>query len=225
METHAKGLWGEITATIRDKAGRLCGKAEGRLLDVGCGNGLFFSRLGDQRNLRLFGLDRSRELLSEARETVDPLRLIRGVMGGLPFRDGSFDWVVCLNTFLNLPDTDEVEHALRELMRICKPGGRVIVDIRNRANPYMRLKYWWHGIWSDFPVRAYTLSQFADVFREEGFEIERVVSIGPGWSRKARKKEKGKRKKSPFPPFCLLPFAFCPGFLALAYLIQARRRK
>jgi ubiquinone/menaquinone biosynthesis C-methylase UbiE len=196
METQAKGLWGEITATIRDKAGRLCGKAEGRLLDVGCGNGLFFSALGNQRDLRLFGLDRSWELLSEARETVDPLRLIRGVMGELPFQDWSFDWVVCLSTLYNLSGMDEVEHALREMIRICKPGGRVLVDIRNRANPYIRLKYWWHGIWSDFPVRAYTLSQFVDVFREEGFDIERVVSIGPDWSR-----------------------------LALAYLIQARRRK
>ena len=196
METQAKGLWGEITATVRDKAGRLCRKAEGRLLDVGCGNGLFFSRLGDQADLRLFGLDRSWGLLSEARDTVDRVRLIRGLIGGLPFRDFSFDWVVCLNTFLNLPGIDEVEHALREMIRMCKPGGRVVVDIRNRANPYMRLKYWWHGLWSNFPVKAYALSQFVDVFREEGFDIEQVVPIGPDWSR-----------------------------LTLAYLIQARRRK
>ena len=196
MGTQAKGLWGEITATIRDKAGRLCGKAEGRLLDVGCGNGLFFSRLGDQADLRLFGLDRSWGLLSEARETVDRVSLIRGVLEEPPFRDFSFDWVVCLSTLYNLKDMHEVEHALREMMRICRLGGRVVVDIRNRANPYLRFKYWWHRIWSDFPVKAYYLSQFVDVFEEEGFDIERVVPIGPD----------GRQ-------------------LVLAYLIQARRRK
>jgi len=196
MRTKAKGLWGEITTAIRNKAGEICWVVRGRLLDVGCGNGLFFSQLEDRVDLRFFGLDRSWDLLTEARCRVDRVRLAQGFMENLPFRDFSFDWVVCLSTLYNLPDMEEVRHALGEMMRVCKPGGRVLVDVRNRANPYMRLKYWLHGLWSDFPVKAYYLSQFVEVFEKGGFEIERVVPIGPNHS-----------------------------WLALAYLIQARRRE
>ncbi len=196
MSTQARGLWGEITTTIRNKAGELCRGGNGRLLDVGCGNGLFFASLKETGNLHLLGLDRSHDLLLEAREANKGVNFVRALLEVLPLRDSCFDWVVCLNTLYNLPGMHEVEHALREMMRICRPGGRVIVDVRNRANPYMRLKYWWHGIWSGFPVRAYYLCQFVDVFEKEGFEIERTVSIGPPHS-----------------------------WLALAYLIQARRRK
>ena len=192
--TDRKAFWGRLTSRIREKAGELCRGGHGRLLDVGCGNGLFFASLNGVDDLHLVGLDRSRDLLSEAREANEEVKLVQGLLEVLPLRDASFDWVVCLSTLYNLPGMDEVAHALREMMRICKPGGRGIVDVRNGANPYIRLKYWWHRIWSDFPVKAYPLSQFVYVFEKEGFEIERIVSIGPSHSR-----------------------------LALAYLIQARR--
>lgn len=192
--TNRKAFWGRLTSRIREKAGELCRGGHGRLLDVGCGNGLFFASLKGTDDLQLLGLDRSRDLLSEAREANEGVKWVQGLLEVLPLRDASFDWVVCLNTLYNLPGMGEVEHALREMMRICKHGGRGIVDVRNGLNPYIRLKYWWHGIWSDFPVRAYTLSQFVEVFEKEGFEIERIVPIG-------------------------LPYSW----LALAYLIQARR--
>ncbi|HIE03838.1 MAG TPA: class I SAM-dependent methyltransferase [Candidatus Latescibacteria bacterium] len=194
MRTQAKGLLGKITTAIRNKARQICWEGRGRLLDVGCGNSFFLSQLEDRVDLRFFGLDRSWDLLTEARCKVDRVRLAQGLMEDLPFRDFSFDWVVCLSTLYNLPGLEEVRHALKEMMRVCKPGGRVVVDVRNRANPYMRLKYRWHGLRSDFPVKAYYLSQFVEVFEEEGFEVERVVPIGPNHS-----------------------------WLALAYLIQARK--
>lgn len=193
MATQARGLWGELTSRIRYTAGELCRRGEGRLLDVGCGNGLLFTSLKEKVNLRLFGLDRSRELLLEAREANEGIKLVQGLLEALPLRDNSFDWVVCLSTLYNLSDLEAVEQALWELMRVCRPGGWVVVDVRNRANPYIRLKYWWHALWSDLPVKAYYPSDFAAVFERGGFRIERVVPIGPRWS-----------------------------WSALAYLIQAR---
>ena len=71
--------------------------------------------------------------------------LIRGDSFQLPFKPETFDRVVCVNTLLNLASLDIIETLLVELMRICKPNGKLLVEIRNQSNPYIRLKYWMHA--------------------------------------------------------------------------------
>jgi SAM-dependent methyltransferase len=57
------------------------------------------------------------------------------VAENLPFPDHSFDHAVCLGALLYF--TDPVR-SLREIRRVVRPGGRVVIRTVNRDNPYTR---------------------------------------------------------------------------------------
>jgi SAM-dependent methyltransferase len=56
----------------------------------------------------------------------------------LPFRDNEFDGVYCVALLHHLVAPSLVSAALREMLRVTRPGGRVVVWDANRLNPYWR---------------------------------------------------------------------------------------
>jgi len=179
-----KAFLGNITTAVRNKAWELCQDYE-TILDVCCGNGLFFlnskKKTTDKR--QFVGIDKSEELLQEAKKifqdnSIEGISLIRGDAFQLPFKPETFDRVVCVNTLLNIASLDAIEALLAELMRICKPNGRLLVEIRNQSNPYIRLKYWMHSRKQKFPVRAYKVGDISDIFERHEFHCTRIVPIG-----------------------------------------------
>ena len=175
---------GRITSAVRDLAARRLDAADGGLaLDVGCGNGLFFASLCDRGKL-LVGLDCDLPILREAGRVfadnrVGAVHRVGGDARALPFRDGTFDNIFSLTTLINILEDRAVHLFLGELMRVCRPGGRIFVDIRNAANPYLRVKYWWHNRREDFPVRAYYLRRIAGAFASAGFRVVARHPVGP----------------------------------------------
>ena len=176
-----KAFLGNITTAVRNKAWELCHDSE-TILDVCCGNGLFFLNEGINKKL-LVGIDKSEELLQEAKRIftdncIEDVSLIRGDAFQLPFKPETFDRVVCVNTLLNLATLDIIETLLVELMRICKPTGRLLIEIRNQSNPYIRLKYWMHSRKQKFPVRAYKVEDISDIFKRHAFHCTRIFPVG-----------------------------------------------
>jgi ubiquinone/menaquinone biosynthesis C-methylase UbiE len=97
------------------------------LLDVGCGTGRFLHLLAERfPTLRLTGLDPAAQSLNSLRAGVQ--RLVGGALC-LPIADGAFDAVIAI---------ESLEHSLRptlamqELLRVLKPGGRLLVIDKNR---------------------------------------------------------------------------------------------
>ncbi len=179
-----KAFLGNITTAVRNKAWELCQDYE-TILDVCCGNGLFFlhskAKISEKR--LMVGIDKSMELLREAKKifqnnSIKGISLIRGDAFQLPFKSETFDRVVCVNTLLNMASLDAIEALLAELMRICKPNGRLLVEIRNQSNPYIRLKYWMHSRKQKFPVRAYKVGDISDIFERHEFHCTRILPIG-----------------------------------------------
>jgi len=176
-----KAFLGNITTAVRNKAWELCHDSE-TILDVCCGNGLFFLNEGINKKL-LVGIDKSEELLQEAKRIftdngIEDAPLIRGDAFQLPFKPETFDRVVCVNTLLNLASLDIIETLLVELMRICKPTGRLLIEIRNQSNPYIRLKYWMHSRKQKFPVRAYKIEDISNIIERHEFHCTGILPIG-----------------------------------------------
>ena len=176
-----KAFLGNITTAVRNKAWELCRDSE-TILDVCCGNGLFFLNEGINKKL-LVGIDKSEELLREAKRIftdncIEDASLIRGNAFQLPFKPETFDRVVCINTLLNLSSIDIIETLLLELMRVCKPTGRLLIEIRNQSNPYIRLKYWMHSRKQKFPVRAYKIEDISNIIERHKFHCTRILPIG-----------------------------------------------
>jgi ubiquinone/menaquinone biosynthesis C-methylase UbiE len=101
-----------------------------RIADVCCGLGDFAILL--QRDFRpeyLVGVDHSKPFLRYARQIVSDFGLENieyqyGDAAALLLPDNSFDFVTCR---LSLQVFNEPQTILRELLRICKPGGRIYI--------------------------------------------------------------------------------------------------
>ncbi|MGJ3237189.1 MAG: class I SAM-dependent methyltransferase [Anaerolineae bacterium] len=96
-----------------------------RLLDVGCGNGLYYSKL-KQRQIELdyYGVDLMPSMLVNHPLAGDPQRALLGNAESLPFPDDSFD-IVMANHMLH--HVEHIDHALLEFQRVLAPGGLVVI--------------------------------------------------------------------------------------------------
>lgn len=97
-----------------------------RVLEVGCGTGALLAELpADLRApLNVHGLDISTEMLTMAMRNTPSASLTQGDALLLPFLDSSFDLALChfLLLWVSNPQT-----ALREMERVVRPGGAVLV--------------------------------------------------------------------------------------------------
>ena len=105
-------------------------------LDAGTGTGRFammLSRFG----FCVIGADISLPMLSRAREKAVRshsvnVNLIRGTIFRLPIRTETTDLIVSLRVLSQLGSQAAQMEAVRELCRICAPGGRIVFDVINR---------------------------------------------------------------------------------------------
>jgi len=129
------GLWGERATDwaeaqeachetlYRDVLERLAIRGGTRLLDVGCGSGMFCS-LALERGAEVRGLDATEPLLAIARTRAARADLRVGDLETLPYEAKSFDVVTGLNSFQYAADPVK---ALAEARRVTRSGGQVVV--------------------------------------------------------------------------------------------------
>ena len=103
-----------------------------RILDAGCGTGLFSAPL--VRRHDVYGVDFSEDSLRFASQRG--IRTSCADLKALPFEDGAFDATLCINT---LQHFQEPRPVLNELARVTRPGGWLIVATINRASLQRRL--------------------------------------------------------------------------------------
>lgn len=104
-----------------------------RVLEVGCGEGIVLAHLAERTpGARFDGLEMDETALARARARCPDVALVRGDACELPFRDRSFDLVVCLEVLEHLP---EPARALREVRRVSRGGCLLSVP----HEPYFRL--------------------------------------------------------------------------------------
>ncbi len=128
-------------------------------------------------------LDIEPEPLYEARRHYGELGcFVCGDLTCLPFREGVFGASVCVGTFYNLPEAGMVREGLREMARVTRPGGRVIVEFRNRENPYMRIASTCAGRYDrslgELPIRAYTVSEIHALAEDSGLIVRKIHGTG-----------------------------------------------
>ena len=134
--------WVDRAVTGRYRRRRF-GDVEGRVLDVACGTGTNFRYLPP--TVDLVGVDISPDMLDNARETLAGLpvdgRLERMDAQDLDFADDSFDAVISALSTCTFPDPVA---ALREMERVCKPGGtiRLVEHGRSDVGPFARYQEW-----------------------------------------------------------------------------------
>lgn len=120
--------FGYIAAQGRKKVVQAINGLSGRVLEVGVGTGLSLPDYA--RRLEIVGIDLSPEMLEKARERVaaEGLDNVTGLhemdAANLAFADASFDVVAAMFVMTVVPDPEKV---MRELARVTKPGGTVLI--------------------------------------------------------------------------------------------------
>jgi SAM-dependent methyltransferase len=103
--------------------------ADQRALDAGCGHGAqtaLLCRLGYAAH----GIDLAGRLLAIARRRLPGAVFCQADVTALPYRSGSFDVVTCAGSTLSF--VDDPDAALRELARVLRPNGRLLLECEHK---------------------------------------------------------------------------------------------
>lgn len=191
---------------IESRVNRVFGKnalRQQEVLEVGCGGGLIAYELA-RRQALVIGIDPSENALAVARAKVQanglgPIAYFeQGYAESLPYADGSFSVIVCLDVLEHVSD---LLVTLKEITRVLAPGGIFIFDTINRTF-LARLALIWLG--ESLPINGLTPgihdykrfikpNELRDAlianglfigeitgFMPRGFKDGRLI-LGPGW--------------------------------------------
>jgi SAM-dependent methyltransferase len=122
-------------------------RVRGRILDNGCGVGLYLDRLS-QLPGRPFGLEFDPEHAQAARSKG--LQVLRAAGEAIPFPEDTFDLILSHEVIEHVVDDQE---AVREMVRTLRkpdpehsrPGGRLILFAPNRGYPFETHGVYWRG--------------------------------------------------------------------------------
>ena len=111
----------------------------GRILENGCGVGLYLERLSEQ-NLLAVGLEYDLQRAQEAH--INSPHILNAAGENLPLPDGSFDFILSHEVLEHVEDDRK---CVEEMVRVLASGGRMAVFTPNRGYPFET-----HGIyWKD----------------------------------------------------------------------------
>lgn len=136
-----------------------------KILDAGCGTGRLLTAYRE-RGLAPVGVD-FHPLALRYTGKRDHRRVARGSVNALPFPDGYFDLVSCIDVLVSAAVDDTA--AIRELRRVTRPGGWVLVTVA---------AYRWLTSAHDravHAVRRYTARQVGVLFEAAGLRVEKLT--------------------------------------------------
>ncbi len=142
-----------------------------RVLDVGCGTGVFASRIRQALpSAEVWGIDLVAGMLTRGLDRwkahADGICPIQADSERLPFDRDAFDVVTCANSFHHYPHQDR---AVQEMRRVLKPGGRLLLVDGYRDRPYGWLIYDVCVARVEGAVHHASAARFRKLFGDAGF--------------------------------------------------------
>jgi SAM-dependent methyltransferase len=172
-----------------------------KILDVGCGLGMY-SQEFSQEGALVFGIDVDGKKIEQAKGLFPKINFQTAGAEKIPFANNSFDLVFLHEVLEHVKDE---EKTIKEIVRVLKTGGRLILFVPNRWFPfethglYLGKKY----IFGNIPllnwlpnklrnifaphVRTYTAKRLKSLLEKRGLEIKLVDFVWPAFDRIERK--------------------------------------
>jgi ubiquinone/menaquinone biosynthesis C-methylase UbiE len=155
---------------VRKLRRRVLQRASGKVLEVAVGTGKNIPYY--PRRCRIIAMDVSREMLNVAMQRAAKLSMDVSFSladaAALPFPDKRFDTVVSSLTICTFPNPVA---ALREMARVCKPSGRILLLEHGRSDRK------WLGRWQDRREESFA-NLLGCHWNREPLEIARLADLG-----------------------------------------------
>lgn len=166
-----------------------------RILVDGCGVGMYVRALAPYAT-QVHGIDIEAEYLTQAVANAPEAELELAACERLPYAPGAFDLVLS-HEVLEHVQSDRA--AVAEMVRVTRPGGRIIVFVPNRRYPFETHGHYWRGVYyfGNTPginylpdslrdrlaphVRTYTEADLLGLFVGLPVRIVRLAQIYPGY--------------------------------------------
>lgn len=144
-----------------------------RVLDAGCARGRFLRGL-QSTQAKLYGVDLTAVFARDAQRNVPNARVSQASLSALPFAANTFDAAYCVEVLQHLPNT---ELALRELARVLKPGGKLLIIDKSLQglDPGTGLPNWLVKPWAERKGKWMYPPDFP--FRERWFWPSRTATL------------------------------------------------
>ena len=153
---------------------RIVPKAEGDVLELGCGGGINMQFYDPERIRSFAGLDPSPALLDASRAAAQAKGMTADIRGGvgeaMPFADSSFDTILVTFTLCSV---DEQAQVLREMRRVLRPGGKALFLEHGRA-PDDSVQKWQRRIeplWKRIGGNCHLTRAITGAYEAAGFTI------------------------------------------------------
>jgi SAM-dependent methyltransferase len=140
------------------------------------------------RGAHAYGVDISEPTVIQARSAFHsaPLKCAVSDVRDLPFVDASFDAIYSMGTIEHF---DETERAVAEIARVLKPGGRAIIGVPNRHDPFLRpllaTALQALGLYAYGYEKSYSRRRLRQMLERAGLTVvaETAILFIPGWLR------------------------------------------
>jgi SAM-dependent methyltransferase len=161
----------------RDCLGRLVREVGdlGPICDLGCGPGQiarYLHRLGAQT----LGVDLSPNMIAEAAQLNPQIHFHQGNMLALPDSDNSWGGIAAFYCIIHIP-REQVVEALREMKRVLKPGGVLLITFHIGAQIEHVDNWWEKPVNLDFAY--YKPEEMEGWLKEAGLELEETIVREP----------------------------------------------
>jgi len=143
----------------------------GVVCDLGCGPG-HIARYLHVRGVQVCGMDLSAGMVQRARQLNPGVEFNQGDMRALPVDDNTWAGIAAFYAIVNL-SAAEIVRALREMLRVLMPGGRLLLSFHIGEDTSQVEDLWNSGAALEFHFfRAGTVAGY---IRSAGFEIDEIV--------------------------------------------------
>ena len=200
---YKKIFWEDADRKYEDMADRLAirrllPKKMDEFVDIAGGYGrLAKEYLGKAKKVWIFDYSQT-ELDDAKKEFGKKVNTKQGDIYNIPFSDNTFDGMIMVRATHHFKEMDKV---MKELHRILKPGGVLVIEVANKKTLPKMFRYWFKK--SDvnpFDKNPSSLKELngdgffnyhpkwmEDLFRKTGFEIEEILSVSNFRSAKLKK--------------------------------------
>lgn len=147
----------------------------GPICDLGCGPGQL-ARYLHRNGIAALGVDLSPQMVAEARRLNPDIEFHQGDMLALPDPDDSWGGIAAFYCIIHVPRPQVVD-ALREMKRVLKPGGLLLISF-HVGEEIKHLDEWWEKpVNLDF--QFFLPDEMEGWLEEAGFEVEETLVREP----------------------------------------------